>query len=84
MSEKGEQLARLRRQAMQAADPHVRPYLSSVAASKWLQVPDLRGYWNCGVKAAYRKLADFDAASQLKRVSQVLRDQLSNVKQEQK
>ena len=78
------QLVLLRQKVVHAVDPYIRPYLTSITASKWLQIPDPRGYWNCGVKVTVRKIADFDAAVQLKRLSQLLADQMKPVETEAK
>lgn len=77
-------LVQLRQRAVLAVDPYIRPYLTSIASSKWLQIPDPRGYWNCGVKMTVRKIADFDPAAQLKRLSQLLADQVKPVQSDEK
>lgn len=67
-----------RQKIFNVLDPYVRPYMTSIASSKWLQIPDPRGYWNCGVKVTVRKIADFDVAAQVKRLSQLLTDQMKS------
>jgi hypothetical protein len=76
-----QQLVLIRQKLVHYVDPYVRPYLTSVTSSKWLKIPDPRGYWNCGVKTVIGKIADFDAGVQVKRLSQLLADQTKSLQQ---
>lgn len=84
LAEKNQQLILVRNKVLQLIDPHVRPYLTAVTSSKWLQIPDPRNYWNCGLKMTFRKMADLDVGAQLKRLSHVVSDQMSGIGTEEK
>ena len=72
--QKEQQLRLFRLQALDAVHPYVSPYLSP--AAKWLEMPDLRGYWNCGVKWTFRKVVDFDAGAQGRRAWRLVSDRV--------
>jgi hypothetical protein len=52
----------------QAADyvaPYVAPYVKQVQDK--VEIPDLKSYWNCGIRLTFRTIADFDPYQESKR-----------------
>lgn len=63
-------------QAVDYVTPYIQPYVKQVQDK--VKIPDVRSYWNCGVRMTFRTMADFDPSKEGKRFAKWVVDQTTS------